>query len=201
MNNANATLWLASKSPRRRELLSQIGVNFELLSVDVIEQPRSGETAAQYNLRVAQDKAVAGARVRSDAKPVLGADTEVALDQRIFGKPQSKDQAQEMLQVLSGQTHQVYSSVAVVDGQGAVRSIQQVSQVTFAALTDERISAYVDAGEYQGRAGGYAIQGLGSSLVAHIEGSYSGVMGLPLFETLPLLRWAQALPEGSPLKP
>lgn len=179
----------------------QIGIDFELISVDVTEQPGDNETAAAYNLRVAQDKAMAGAQIRPDAKPVLGADTEVALKQRIFGKPDNKDQAHEMLLTLSGQTHQVYSSVAMVNAFGAMKAVQQVSQVTFDTLTEEQIAAYVNAGEYQGRAGSYAIQGLGSSLVAHIEGSYSGVMGLPLFETLPLLRWAQALPDGSPLKP
>ncbi len=199
VHSANVNLWLASKSPRRAELLSQIQVPFELLSVAVEESPGAVETAADFNLRVACDKALAGAAVRSQPAPVLGADTEVALNQRIFGKPESADQAREMLGALSGNTHQVYSSVALVNSQGELKSAQQVSKVTFDKLSPQRIDAYIASAEYQGRAGSYAIQGLGSSLVAHIEGSYSGVMGLPLFETIPLLRWAGAVPDKSPL--
>ncbi|MEM7707348.1 MAG: Maf family protein [Pseudomonadota bacterium] len=200
MSNGAPALWLASRSPRRRELLAQIGVSFALLEVDVEEQPGESESPADYNLRVAQDKAVAGAGQRPSAMPVLGADTEVALDGRIYGKPADAAEAREMLQSLAGRTHRVYSSVAVVNEAGEARSCQQVSEVTFAELDLRQINAYLTTGEYAGRAGGYAIQGLGSSFVAHIEGSYSGVMGLPLFETVPLLQWAGALKPDSPLR-
>lgn len=203
MSSPDPTLWLASRSPRRRELLSQIGIGFSLLEVTVEETPGPSETAAHYNQRVAGDKALAGAARRDQQGlapwPVLGADTEVALNNRIFGKPDGAEQACEMLSTLSGQTHQVYSSVAVVNGEGALKHCQQISQVTFADLTPRQIEAYCAAGEFQGRAGGYAIQGLGSSFVAHIDGSYSGVMGLPLFETIALLRWAGAIDKDSPL--
>ena len=189
-----------ARSPRRRELLTQIGVRFAILEVDVEEQPGSGESPADYNLRVAIDKAAAGAGRRPDAMPVLGADTEVALGDRIYGKPTGTDEAREMLQTLAGRTHRVYSSVAVVNSAGHSKSCQQVSEVTFAAMSDAQMEAYLATGEYAGRAGAYAIQGLGSSFVAHLNGSYSGVMGLPLFETVPLLRWAGALHADSPLK-
>lgn len=164
------------------------------------EQPGAGESPADYNLRVAEDKAAAGASRRPDTRPVLGADTEVALDGRIFGKPADAQEAGEMLGSLAGRTHQVFSSVAVVNGAGECKSTQQVSRVTFAAMSSRQIDAYLTTGEYAGRAGGYAIQGIGSSFVAHIEGSYSGVMGLPLYETVPLLRWAGALDPDSPLR-
>ncbi len=200
MSSGAPTLWLASRSPRRRELLKQIGVSFAVLEVDVEEQPGTSESPTNYNLRVALDKAIAGAARRPSPMPVLGADTEVAMDGRIYGKPADAAEAREMLQSLAGRTHRVYSSVAVVDGAGQSKSCQQVSEVTFAELSDPQVNAYLTTGEYAGRAGGYAIQGLGSSFVAHIEGSYSGVMGLPLFETVPLLQWAGALPPDSPLR-
>ncbi len=183
------TLFLASQSPRRRELLTQVGVAFEPLDASIDETPAAGEPALDYVRRVAREKAGAGL-MQVAAVPgalVLGADTEVVLDGKVFGKPVDAADAARMLRALSGRTHQVISAVAVV---GAAREDEAVSisEVTFAALTEADIVAYVASGEPFGKAGAYAIQGRGAGLIAHLSGSYSGVMGLPLFETLRLLR-------------
>ncbi|MEM9533444.1 MAG: Maf family protein [Pseudomonadota bacterium] len=181
---------MASRSPRRRELLTQIGVAFDLLEISVPEVPGGDETPRNYNIRVACDKARAGAKRRTDLRPVLGADTEVVLNEEVFGKPADAAAARQMLEKLAGKTHEVLSTVAVVDAAGALDYRQQISQVTFAPLSRERINAYCASGEYAGRAGAYAIQGLGSLLVEQLTGSFSGVMGLPLYETAALLRRA-----------
>lgn len=183
------TLFLASQSPRRRELLTQVGIAFEPLDASIDEMPAAGEPALDYVRRVAREKAGAGL-MQVAAVPgalVLGADTEVVLDGRVFGKPVDAADAARMLRALSGRTHQVISAVAVV---GAAREAEavSVSDVTFVALDEAEIAAYVASGEPFGKAGAYAIQGRGAGLVAHLSGSYSGVMGLPLFETLRLLR-------------
>lgn len=183
-------IWLASRSPRRRELLAQIGVAFDLLEVSVPEVPGAGEPPRGYNIRVACDKARAGADLRTDSRPVLGADTEVVLGDEVFGKPTDAAAARRMLVKLAGQTHEVLSTVAVVDAAGALDFRQQISKVTFAPLSLGQIDAYCASGEYAGRAGAYAIQGLGSLLVEKLTGSFSGVMGLPLYETAALLRRA-----------
>lgn len=183
------TLFLASQSPRRRELLTQVGIVFEPLDANIDETPAAGEPALDYVRRVAREKAGAGL-VQVAAVPgalVLGADTEVVLDGRVFGKPADAADAARMLRVLSGRTHQVISAVAVV-GAGREAEAVSVSEVTFADLDEAGIAAYVASGEPFGKAGAYAIQGRGAGLVAHLSGSYSGVMGLPLFETLRLLR-------------
>lgn len=193
-------LYLASQSPRRRELLQQLGVAFQVLTLEVPEVPRPGEEPADYVRRVACDKALAGlasldAEVAADAQ-VLGSDTEVVLDGMVFGKPADAADAAAMLRRLSGRTHTVLSAVWLVSARQQ-RCAVSTSQVRFDALDEARIAAYVATGEPFGRAGGYAIQGLGAAFVAHLEGSYSGVMGLPLFETAQLLSATGAWPRSA----
>lgn len=184
-------LYLASQSPRRRELLAQIGVSFDIVDVDVPEVPRADETPHAYVSRVARDKARAGrgALARAEDATVLGADTEVVLDGEVFGKPRDAADAAAMLHRLSGREHAVISVVWLVDARGE-RTAECVSRVRFAQLDEANIAAYVATGECFGKAGAYAIQGRGATLVEHLDGSYSGVMGLPLFETARLLREA-----------
>ena len=185
----NAMLYLASQSPRRRELLQQLGVAFRTLDLEVPEQRAAGESPEEYVSRVARDKARAGFALLADASPavVLGSDTEVVLEGEVFGKPADADQAAAMLRRLSGRSQAVVSAVWGVDALHA-RCELCVSQVRFAPLDEAVIGAYVATGEPFGKAGAYAIQGRGATLVEHLEGSYSGVMGLPLFETARLLR-------------
>ncbi|SFW60281.1 Maf family protein [Luteibacter sp. UNCMF366Tsu5.1] len=182
-------LYLASQSPRRRELLDQLGVIHRTLEVDVEEIRQTSESPDAYVSRVALDKARAGfARVAGepDAR-VLGADTEVVLGDEVFGKPRDADDAAAMLARLAGREHRVVSAVWLVDATGA-RDAVSVSTVRFAPLSAAEIAAYVATGECFGKAGAYAIQGGAAAFVAHLSGSYSGVMGLPLFETSRLLR-------------
>lgn len=182
-------LYLASTSPRRRELLAQLGVSFEVLSIDVEEVPETGEPAEEYVMRVALDKALAGwshpGRILD--VPVLGSDTEVVLDGEVFGKPESREHALEMLGRLSGRCHDVLSAVALVQGQRQ-RVLVNRNRVCFRPLSTAEIQAYWDTGEPVGKAGAYAIQGLAAVFIQHLEGSFSGVMGLPLYETAELLR-------------
>ncbi|GAB2584085.1 septum formation inhibitor Maf [Dyella jejuensis] len=184
------TLYLASQSPRRRELLAQLGVAFDILDVEVAEIPQPGEPPIDYVRRVAHDKARAGRQALETATQadaiVIASDTEVVLDGDIFGKPKDAGDAQAMLRRLSGRTHEVISAVWLMSA-ARERGEVCVSRVRFASLSEPIISAYVAGGEPFGKAGGYAIQGKGASLVEHLEGSYSGVMGLPLFETAHLL--------------
>ena len=181
-------LYLASKSPRRRELLARLGLSPAVLDLDLPEVRQPGEPALDYVRRVAREKAGAGLLevMATPGARVLAADTEVVLDDEVFGKPVDADDARSMLARLSGRTHQVISVVWVVD---AGREAQAISttDVSFAALTPQRIDAYVASGEWQGKAGAYAIQGLAEAFVTRIEGSYSGVMGLPVHETCALL--------------
>ncbi|KRE88362.1 septum formation inhibitor Maf [Frateuria sp. Soil773] len=182
-------LYLASQSPRRRELLQRFGIPFAALDVDVPERRAAGESPQDYVVRVARDKAKAGLAALDGAAGalVLGSDTEVVLDDEVFGKPADAADAAAMLRRLSGRTHDVVSAVWCV---GAARERHElcVSKVRFAPLDEAAIAAYVATGEPFGKAGAYAIQGRGAILVEHLEGSYSGVMGLPLFETARLLR-------------
>lgn len=192
-------LYLASQSPRRRELLAQIGVAFEVVDVDVPEVPGAGESPHAYVERVACAKARAGLAAVAGGDPravVLGADTEVVLDGRVFGKPRDVDAAAAMLRALSGRTHAVLSVVCCATP-GAQRVAASESSVTFAPLDADTIATYVATGEPSGKAGGYAIQGRAAAFVAHLAGSYSGVMGLPLFETAALLRAAGAWPDSA----
>ncbi|WP_159016202.1 Maf family protein [Cognatiluteimonas profundi] len=184
-------LYLASQSPRRRDLLTLLGLRFGVLDIDVPEVRRSDEPAEDYVDRVAREKAGAGLLevVAVPGAWVLGADTEVVLDGEVFGKPRDGDDAAAMLRRLSGRTHQVLSAVSLVSA-GRELQARCHSQVTLAPLDDAAIAAYVASGEPDGKAGGYAIQGLAQAFISHLSGSYSGVMGLPLFETGQLLRQA-----------
>jgi septum formation protein len=182
-------LHLASKSPRRRELLARLGLDFGVLDVDVPEERAPGETADGYVARVAREKAGAGL-VRVVAVPgavVLGSDTEVVLDDEVFGKPADAAQAEAMLRRLSGRTHQVLTAVSLVSA-GREASVLVSSDVSFAPISDADIADYVSSAEPMGRAGAYAIQGGAERFVTRLAGSYSGVMGLPLHETAALLR-------------
>ncbi len=179
-------LVLASTSPRRRELLAQLGVPFEVFAVAVDERPLSAELAADHVCRLALAKARAGAAQVGPQACVLGADTVVLLDGEIFGKPTDREQAVAMLRRLSGRTHEVLSAVARLHG-GAHTVRLSASRVTFRVLSAVEIAAYCDTGEPLDKAGAYAIQGRAAAFIRHLEGSYSGVMGLPLFETAELL--------------
>ncbi|MAD45650.1 MAG: septum formation protein Maf [Oceanospirillaceae bacterium] len=179
---------LASASPRRRELLQQIGVQFRCEAADIDETPIAGEAPQQYVERMALSKA----RVLLSKYPgdvVLGSDTTVVLHGRILGKPADSADAEAMLEDLSGQTHQVMTAVAVVS-QVAERVQTVITRVRFSSLSRQQIKDYVATGEPSDKAGGYGIQGLGAVLVDSIEGSYSNVVGLPLTETAALLQQA-----------
>lgn len=182
-------LYLASQSPRRRQLLEQLGVSFRVIDVDVPEQRLPDESPHAYVSRVARDKARAGlALVRDEIDAVvLGADTEVVLVDDVFGKPRDAADAASMLRRLSGRSHAVMSVLWLVSASGEADA-SSLSTVLFAALDDAVIDDYVATGEPFGKAGAYAIQGRGAAMIEHLEGSYSGVMGLPLFETAQLLR-------------
>lgn len=194
---AAVPLFLATASPRRRELLTQAGVAFEVIGgVTVDESPQPGESAAALVQRLALAKARAGMAVLATrrsgpvAARVLGADTEVVLDGRIFGKPLSEADCIAMLGALSGRVHEVLSGVALVEA-GRERVVVSTSRVSFRRLTPAEAGAYWATGEPGDKAGGYAIQGRAAAFVERIEGSYSGVVGLPLFETLELLHGAE----------
>jgi len=177
-------IYLASASSRRRELLTQIGVRFEMLAVDVEECRSATETPEDYVQRVALAKAQAGWAVLGDRvpRPVLGADTEVVIDGEVLGKPQDCAHGIAMLTRLSGRSHEVLSAVAVVAGSRVLTRLSR-STVTFRELTTQECLAYWETGEPAGKAGGYAIQGRGALFISALNGSYSGVMGLPLCET------------------
>jgi septum formation protein len=191
----SSMLYLASKSPRRRELLGRLGLPFDVLEIDVPEQRQPGEPAEDYVRRVARDKARTGLQQRADEASalVLGSDTEVVLDDEVFGKPADAGSAAMMLRRLSGRTHRVLSAVSLVSASREEQALS-VSSVTFAELHDEQIAAYVATGESFGKAGGYAIQGRAEVFVSRLDGSYSGVMGLPLFDTSRLLASFSLLP-------
>ncbi|MGX9189790.1 Maf-like protein [Stenotrophomonas sp. Ker107b] len=182
-------LYLASRSPRRNELLARLDRPFRALDLDVPEHRAADESAADYVQRVAADKARAGlALVAEDPEAVvLGSDTEVVLDGRVFGKPVDAADACSMLRTLSGRTHQVMTAVALVAA-GREQGVLVVSEVTFAAIDEDRIAAYVASGEPMDKAGAYAIQGGAERYIRHLAGSYSGVMGLPLQQTEQLLQ-------------
>jgi septum formation protein len=193
-------VYLASQSPRRRQLLQQIGVAHELLlpapdeDAEALEAELPGEVPADYVQRVTRLKLRAAClrhRQRGlAAAPILASDTTVALGRRILGKPADAEHAAAMLAALSGRTHRVLTAVAVHDGR-RVHAALSVSRVRFAALSAQQIGAYVAGGEPFGKAGAYAIQSQAAAWVVHIEGSYSGIMGLPLYETAQLLRQAR----------
>ena len=172
------TIVLASASPRRAELLRAAGVAFVVDPVDIDESVLPGETPQAHVRRLARAKAQAGA-ARNPGRTVLGADTVVVIDGRILGKPRDDADAAAMLAALSGRVHHVYTAVAVAEG-GVVRDDVDISAVTFAPMAPEAIAAYVASGEPRDKAGAYAIQGWASRFIERLEGSYSGVMGLPV---------------------
>lgn len=202
----HAFIYLASQSPRRRQLLDQIGARHELLIADAsedaesLEAERRGETPSLYVQRVTRAKLDA-ARQRLKqrglaAAPILCADTTVALGRRILAKPADASQARAMLQALSGRTHRVLSAVAVWTGTRRLEALS-TSRVRFATLPGKVIDAYIESGEPFGKAGAYAIQSALAGWIEHIDGSYSGIMGLPLAETAALLRQANVAHELS----
>ena len=182
-------LILASTSPRRAELLRQIGMRFEQTAIDVDESPRPGEVAAEMALRLANAKARAGLSASTGDVTVLAADTLVSIDGEALGKPRDREDGLAMLRQLSGRRHEVYTAVAMA-WNGGVKAFLSVSHVDFRPLADEEILAYWDTGEPADKAGGYAIQGHAAAFITRLEGSFSGVMGLPLFETAELLKQA-----------
>ena len=188
-------LHLASRSPRRSDLLSRLGVDFGVLDIDIPELRAAGEPPSDYVRRVARQKAGAGL-LRVVSVPgawVLGADTEVVLDGHVYGKPADAEEARAMLLRLAGRTHRVITAVALV-GAGRELEAVDVSQVTFAALDGGLLDWYLATGEWQGKAGAYAIQGAAQAFVSDLQGSHSGVMGLPLHATAGLLRDAGLWP-------
>jgi len=190
-------VYLASQSPRRRQLLEQLGVQYELLLPDAGEEAEAleavmpAEAPVPYVKRVTQlklDAALQRLQGRGlPAAPVLCSDTTVALGRVIYGKPQDERDAARMLRELSGRTHRVLTAVALQSGRKR-REVLSESRVTFAALTPAQIQRYVASGEPLGKAGAYAVQGRAAAFISHISGSYSGIMGLPMHETAQLLR-------------
>ncbi|MBP0048805.1 septum formation inhibitor Maf [Marinobacterium sp. AK62] len=181
-----SSLILASASPRRRELLEQIGVAFTSVPVDIDETPAPNEPAAEYVARLALEKARACQQLRGEGPVYLGSDTTVTLDGHILGKPADEEGAVSMLMHLSGRQHQVMTSVALV--QGAHEAVETVvTDVSFRALDEAICRRYWHTGEPQDKAGAYGIQGMGAVFVSRMEGSYSAVVGLPLMETAQLL--------------
>lgn len=201
MSPPSQIIYLASKSPRRRELLKQIGVQYELLMIrdqpparlDIDESPLAGELPRSYVERIVKVKADAAQRImrvrRLPVRPILTADTTVAVGDEILGKPANTEEARAMLSKLSGQTHQVLTAVAI-SFDFDTHLLLSASYVTFATLSEADIKRYLDSGESKDKAGAYAIQGLAAKFISKISGSYSGVMGLPLHETAQLLRKA-----------
>lgn len=183
-------LVLASASPRRLDLLARIGVVPDaVVPADIDETPRKGELPPHYAARVAAEKAAAVAGAHPGAL-ILAADTVVAAGRRILGKAADEADARRMLSLLSGRRHRVHSAVTLIDTEGRARHRLSTSIVTFKRLADEELGAYLELGEWQGKAGAYAIQGHAEALIRQMAGSYSGVMGLPLYETRTLLRAA-----------
>jgi len=179
---------LASVSPRRRELLAQIGVPHKVVGAHIDETAHPGEMPRDYVMRMARQKAQA-VRDRGEPLPVLAADTTVVLDDVIYGKPRDRDEGVAMLQRFSDRVHEVMTAVAIADAGGVALRLN-VSSVRFRKLTPQECNAYWETGEPHDKAGGYAVQGAAAVFIESLSGSYSGVMGLPLFETAELLRGA-----------
>ncbi|PML78488.1 Maf family protein [Enterovibrio norvegicus] len=179
-------VYLASASPRRKELLEQLSVSFSILRVDVQEQRQPHEEAADYVRRLSLDKAKAGVDAAPTDLPVLGADTIVVCDGAVLEKPQNLDDSRRMLRQLSDRQHQVMTAVTFADRNQTLTTLV-TTHVWFKALSDEEITAYWQSGEPADKAGSYGIQGLGGRFVTRIDGSYHAVVGLPLFETDALL--------------
>ncbi len=201
MSPIDNRIYLASQSPRRRELLKQLGVSFEVLVMraspgreDVLEIPRADEGPAQFAVRMAREKSQCGAKIvrmrRLVIMPVLGADTVLDIDGEIVGKPRDLAHAGEILARLSGRAHWVHTGVAVTWTHGTESRLSS-SKVEFAPLSTETIARYLETGEALDKAGAYGIQGRAGAFASRIEGSHTGIMGLPLHETAALLSWAE----------
>ncbi|MFC1664005.1 Maf family protein [Pseudomonadota bacterium] len=197
MKFTKLNIYLASQSPRRRELLEQIGIQYSLLPASVNEKCLVDEVPEDYVVRVALDKAAYAERYRISEslpeRPVLAADTCVALNGEIFGKPEDYDHASHMLSQLSDQTHEVYTAL-VLFWKGQSYTALNCSRVTFCSLSQVDIDSYWDSGEPQDKAGSYAIQGSAAAFITNLQGSYSGVVGLPLYELRRLFEHASLVP-------
>lgn len=189
------TLYLASGSPRRQELLTLLGVSFERLVPGIEEQRQPHESAEQYVRRLAREKAQAGVAMASEDLPVLGADTIVIFNGEVLEKPRDTGHAAQMLRLLSGNQHQVMTAVAIADASQVLEALV-VTDVTFRRLSEQDIADYIASGEPMDKAGAYGIQGLGGCFVKRINGSYHAVVGLPLVETGELLSNFHALRDG-----
>ena len=191
-NITSERLILASASPRRVDLLAQVGITpDEIIPADIDETPHKNELPRAYALRVSQEKANAVRISHTDKNTyILAADTVVAMGRRILGKPQDERQAREYLQKLSGRRHRIYGGVALMTPNGAVKTHAVMTQVQFKRLSPQDINAYIDTKQWQGVAGGYAIQGHADAFVKSINGSYSNIVGLPLYDTVNMLRGA-----------
>ena len=199
MSTLEPRIYLASRSPRRRELLAQLGIRFDVLlfrgvpreDPEVDEVPLAGESPQAYVVRVARAKALHGMRLIASrqmlSRPVLAADTTLDFDGKVIGKPRDEQDAREILQRLSGRSHRVLTAIAVIDGD-RMEDALNISEVRFRTLDTEEIRRYVATGEPMDKAGGYGIQGRAGMFVAEIRGSLSGIVGLPLCETALLLR-------------
>ena len=192
MKSSNLII-LASGSPRRSELLKQLDVEFTVAPANIDESITAGETPKGYVLRLAREKALAGFEQGLGMLPAMGSDTIVLLDGKILGKPESQAEAVSMLLALSGQTHHVYSAVALALGPDEMLETLNITAVTFGIMPESWVRQYCMGNEPMDKAGAYAVQGGAGQYIRRIEGSYSGVMGLPLFETAELLRRAGLL--------
>ncbi len=187
--NVSAQIILASASPRRFELLEQIGVRAFVQSVDIDESQKQDEPVMTYVQRLAMEKAQIGFETIENGQklPVLGSDTIVVIDEVVLGKPRNRQQAKNMLQLLSGKKHTVHTSVAIVTYKEKLIATSS-TQVQFKVLDEQEIDSYLATGEADDKAGSYAIQGGAAQFISNINGSFSGVMGLPLYETVQLLK-------------
>lgn len=188
-----APLILASSSPRRRELLKQLGMVFQVNAADIDEAIRKGEGTRAYVCRMAREKACEVQRLYGLQQTVLAADTVVLVNGCIYGKPVDRKDAVRMLESLSGKIHEVWSSVALILTTGDILERLNITRVTFSILDRDWIESYCDSDEPMDKAGAYGVQGLAAQKISHLEGSYSGVMGLPLYETAEILQEAGVL--------
>jgi septum formation protein len=194
---AKPPLILASSSPRRWDLLSQLGLTYEVIVADINESTRRGEDVEKYVCRMAREKAFEVHRRDGITAAVLGADTAVVVNGHILGKPVDREDAIHMLEDLSGRTHEVWSAVALVLPGGELHEHLNITRVTFSELDRSWIEFYCDSGDPMDKAGAYGVQGIAAQKISHLDGSYSGVMGLPLHETAEILQAAGVLNKDS----
>jgi septum formation protein len=192
-NSENPLIVLASGSPRRRHLLRQIGLEFQVVAADIEETALPDEGPGEFVSRMAREKALEVMRREGAGLPVLGADTAVILDGQILGKPVNRSDAISMLSGLSGKTHEVFSAVALAVNPSEMYQALNVTRVTFAHLDSGWIESYCDSGDPMDKAGAYGVQGKAGEKISRIEGSFYGVMGLPLYETAQLLKRAEVI--------